>query len=514
VIAPPGSTLWLLRHEIRLTLRGIGGGRKRNRIGAAFTVLVALFMLLAVGVPLAFLLRGQEVPVRPEFYLSVLAALTVLFTLMLSQTLSAAVEALYQRGDLDLLFSSPLDARKVLTVRFLGLAFSVSLIFLYFLAPPIIPIAIMGHPEWLAALLVIVAVGLAASGVGLLLATGLFRLLGARRTRTVAQLLAAFIGAAFFLLGQLRNLLGKERSTSLFDQVLAVAHDPDFRPLPGIDWPMRAMLGEALPLLAVMAASTGVFVLATRIVGRRFAADAAAAAGASVRAQRRKDVVKGEFAAGPFRATLRKELRLLARDPALITQVLLRVLYMLPLGLLLLREAARGEDLLLPGAAAALSLMAAQVAGSLAWITISAEEAPDLIASAPARAGLVWRAKLAAAAGPVALLLAPLLTPLILMSPWVGCVAAFGCALNIAKAALMNLWWQRPGKRSEFQARRKGGLFVAIGEFALSVLVAGATGLLAAKIVWGLIPLAAALLALLLLRRSEAQIAAGLRAAA
>ena len=41
-------------------------------------------------------------------------ALAVILTLMLSGTLAGAADTLYERGDLDLLFSSPLAPRKVL----------------------------------------------------------------------------------------------------------------------------------------------------------------------------------------------------------------------------------------------------------------------------------------------------------------------------------------------------------------------------------------------------------------
>jgi hypothetical protein len=53
----------------------------------------------------------------------------VVFTLMLSQTLSASSEALYERNDLDLLFSSPIGPAKVLFVRSLGVAGGVMTIF-------------------------------------------------------------------------------------------------------------------------------------------------------------------------------------------------------------------------------------------------------------------------------------------------------------------------------------------------------------------------------------------------
>lgn len=211
--------------------------------------------------------------------------------------------------------------------------------------------------------------------------------------------------------------------------------------------------------------------------------------------------------------TLRKELRLLARDPALIAQVLLRVLYVLPVGFILLRQAGRGETLLMPGGAAALALLAGQVAGSLAWIVVSAEDAPDLLASAPAPIAQIRRGKLVAVAGPIALLLAPFLLPLIAIAPVVGLAATAGCVASVTASSLMNIWWQRPGKRAEFRRRRGASWFVTLVEFTLGLLIAGATGLFALGLAWGLIPAALAALGLFALRRSDAQIAEALRAA-
>jgi ABC-2 type transport system permease protein len=401
MIGAPGSTLWVLGHELRLGWRRMTRTRGRRRWASAslWLTLGVPVILTLLSIPMGLGLRRVDLPVVPATILAAAALLGVIFTLMLSQTLAAAVDALYERNDLDLLFSSPLQPRRVMTVRFLGVAVSVFSFFGYFLAGPLVVVAVLGHPAWLATLAVLISIALGASGVGLLIAAVLFRVLGARRTRTVAQVLAALIGAAFFLGIQARNILGRSSSDSLLGQIARRAADPDLRLPPGADWPLRAMIGHPLPLAAVIAAGAGLFWLANAWLGPRFAEDAAAAAGAGA-SRGRRSAGMGAFATGPFAATLRKEWRLLARDPALLTQVLLRVLYMLPLGFLLLRQAADHNEYMLPGAAAGVALMASQVAGSLAWITISAEDAPDLLACAPAEIGEVRRGKMAAAAPP------------------------------------------------------------------------------------------------------------------
>jgi ABC-2 type transport system permease protein len=518
VIAPAGSTLWLMRHELRLFWRGMArrrGGGRMQRIW--LTIALPLILMVMAGLPLGFALRHiHQIPPTPAVGLISTAVLVALFTLMLSQTLGAAITALYERADLDLLFSSPLAPRRVLAVRFLAVSVNVFSIFAMILTPILLPIAVMGHPTWLAALVVLFAVALAASGVGLLLAAALFRLIGPRRTRTVGQVLAAVIGAAFFLTAQARNILGGAKTASLGAVVLETALDPRFRGIPGLTWSIRAMVGEPLPLLAAVGVGGGVFLIANQLLGARFAADAAAAAGAGAGGGGRRARTGGRtrFSASAFNATLLKELRLIARDPALIAQVLLRVLYFVPVGFIALRSAGQGQSFALPGSAAALALITGQVAGSLAWITVSAEDAPDLLSCAPTPTRTLRQAKIAAAALPVAILLVPVIIPLLWLSPLTGIAAALGSAASIAMATMMNIWWQRPGKRSDFRRRRQSSWLVAVAELMLGLVIAIATGMAAAGLFgWALIPALLALAGVLMLRRTDAQIAQALRTA-
>jgi len=513
MIAPPGSILWLLHHELRVgwrRMRARQGGRGR-RVRLLFSFGVPIVLTLLIGLPTGSYLRMNPLAVTPETVAVGALVTAALFTLMLSQTLTLAVDALYQRGDLDLLFSSPLNPRTTMTVRFLAVAVDAFSVFGYFLTGPVLAIAFLAGAGWIAAMVVLAGLALAASGAGVLLAWGLFRLIGPRRTRTAAQVMAAVIGAAFFLIAQTRNIFGRGAAESLMTTAIRVSHDPRLN-LPGLDWPLRAVMGEPLPLLGIVVTSVAVFWLANAILGPRFAADAAAAAGAGHGGRRARGGVRS-FAAGPFAATLRKELRLLARDPALITQVMMRVLYMVPLGVLLVRQAGQGGSLAMPGSAAALSLVAGQVAASIAWITISAEEAPDLLTCAPSPIAVVRHGKLAAAALPPAVLLLPVLLPLMVFAPWVGLMAALGCAASIGASSLINVWWQKPVKRSEFRTRRGASWFVTVAELLMGGLIAGATGTLAAGTAWGLAFVVAAAIVFLTLRRSDARVAEALREA-
>jgi ABC-2 type transport system permease protein len=499
----PASTLWLLAHELRLTWRGFMSGHKRGAVGGVIAFAVAGVAILSVGVLLGLGARGHEVPIGPLSITIAALALAVILTLMLSTTLAGAADALYVRGDLDLLFSSPLSPRKVLFVRALGLAVSA---LLWFLVPAVLlltPSIVLGHPAWAAVFVVLIAAALAATGVGLLLAMVLFALIGPRRTRTVAQVMAALIGAAFFLGSQYRNLMGEKASESLFARIALDAKEGRLQPPPLADLPLRAALGEPWPLLALVAVGVGIFLLAAWTLGRRFADAAAATQGAETR-----KAAKGPgraFAAGAFRATLRKELRLMGRDAALLSQVLLRVLYMLPLALVLARNAADQPAWMLAG----------QVAGSLIWITVSAEDTPDLLAMAPTPVSVLNRAKLTAALVPVGLLLVVPVAVLAWFQPLAGFWTAVGSGLTAWAAGMIGIWRQKPGKRADFRRRRGSSFLAALGELAVTMLIGAATALaVAGWLAWAMLPLIVAGAVMMALRRTEEQIAAALRAAA
>ncbi|WP_297511799.1 hypothetical protein [uncultured Caulobacter sp.] len=508
----PASTPWLLAHELRLAWRGVWSKRASRGVGSLIAFAILGGMMLIGGIAAGLGLRGHQIPVIPLSVAISDLVLAVIMTLMLSTTLAASADALYERGDLDLLFSSPLTPRKVLFVRALAMAVNAGLFFMVPAVLLVTPSIVLGHPAWAGLFVLLAAASLAASGVGLLLAMALFALIGPRRTRTVAQVMAALIGAAFFLASQYRNLMGRQASETLFARVAKEASHGAFKPPPFADIPLRAALGQPLPLLIVAAIGLGLFLFAAQTLGRRFADAAAATAGAETR-----KAAKGPtraFAAGAFQATVRKELRLVARDAALLSQVLLRVLYMLPLAFVLARNAAHMPAWALAGPAAAVTFLAGQVAGSLAWITISAEDTPDLLAISPTPIGVLNRAKLTAALVPVALLLAIPIAVMAWFAPLAAFWAALGAGLAAWSAGLINVWRQKPGKRADFRRRRGGSVLTALAETMITLLIGVATGLaVAGLLAWAPLPLIVAGALMMALRRTDEQIAQALRAA-
>ena len=506
VLFGPGSTLWLIAHELRLSLRAMtsrkGGRAQWIILGGVALVGLATFSVTAWKI--------RHVGVHETAMLNMILdlGLVAIFTLMLSQTLAAATMAFFERGDLDLLLSSPIPPSRILTARAIAIATTPTLWFGGLFSIAVLPMLIVGQPRWLSVYAVLAAIGLLAAATAITLAMALFRLLGARRTRTIGQLMAALIGAAFFLISQLRNVL-PDSGRQFFGGVMDWSQSDLLTPGAVLSWPAGAVLGEPLPLLGFVGGSVLLFTLVARGLGRRFAANASVAAGIGsgpARAKTGRETAPS-FGGGVFGNVLRKELRLLVRDPALLSQVLLRALYILPLAFVMLRTSHNADDVAqaamafqrLAVLAGALAVMAGQIAGSLAWITISAEDAPELMACAPVDGGLVRRAKLTAALTPVALLLAGPLGVLIWLSPLMGASATVGAFLSAASAGIINLWFEKPTPRSAFRSRRGGSVMAAVGETLVGIGWGLTTGVVAAGSVFALIPAAVTLAGLGLL---------------
>ena len=100
------------------------------------------------------------------------------------------------------------------------------------------------------------------------------------------------------------------------------------------------------------------------------------------------------FRVGSRQQALRwKEFVLLRRDPWLVSQSLMQLLYLVPPALMLWRSFA-DSSLAIVLITPVIVMAAGQLAGGLAWLTISGEDAADLVATAPLPSSRVIRAKI------------------------------------------------------------------------------------------------------------------------
>jgi ABC-2 type transport system permease protein len=239
------------------------------------------------------------------------------------------------------------------------------------------------------------------------------------------------------------------------------------------------VLGDMTALAAVLCGSTLLLAAAIALFSARFGDHAVAAAGVSDSGVMQRRWRSGFRRVSPRAALRRKEWTLLRRDPWLASQTLMQLLYLLPPGLLLWRTFGSHSDdlvLLVP----VLVMAAGQLAGGLAWLAISGEDAPDLVATAPIPASWIVRAKIEAVTGSVALVFAPFIAAMALASPRDALIAAGGIVVSAASATLIQLWFRIQARRKHFRRRQTSSRVATFAEAFSSISWAGTFGLAAA----------------------------------
>ena len=452
-----GTALWLLRHELRLFWFSLASGKQGAPRRPTWRVLgsgLLVWLGLHTGVFALLHAAGPMGGLPPrQFVIAVSAILLSTFLFMLSSALKNSIETLFDRGDMDLLLSSPLPSRSIFTVKLAGMAFGVAALYLFFLAPFAHVGLLLGQLRWLAIYPVLLALAVLAASMAMLLTLALVRVLGARRTKVVAQVVGALAGALLFLLSQAGNLMaqGDDPAPSAIARVMTSLQSLDPHSL--LFLPARAALGDgaAVAVIGVLGMLAGL--LTVRSTHRFFVRGLQQAAG-STRVTRRSGPVRYRFDRGLLQLVIVKEWRLVRRDPHLISQILLQLLYLLPLCLVVFRK----NELQLTIVAGGLTMLSASLSASLSWIILLAEDAPDLLQSSPARALTVRIAKLAAAVLPVCVLVALPLLWLTLRAPLAGVLATLTVLGATLSAALVNAWTGRPATRGEFKSRGKRGV--------------------------------------------------------
>jgi ABC-2 type transport system permease protein len=464
----PGSLLWLILHEVRLTFRA---GRRAGF--AKWIRIVLLIGFLLLGIRLAFALRGVPLAPKPSYLVIGNAGLLVVLTFMTTQGLTTALRTLFDKSDLDLLLSSPVGEGRVLAAKLLGIAASITLIYFLLAATLAMPVALLGHPRLLALMPVLAALALVASSAGLALAILLVRFIGARRARGIGQVVAAALGGGIYLVSQLaaNNRPGHGRITGIANWL----REHGWGVSGWSAMPARALFGEVPSLLALILASAALFALTSWLFRTRFLTgyqQAGDRTGRPAAASARGPAFHG----GLLRNVVAKEARLLVREPEILFMVLLRLIYLFPLVLVSLQRGAGSAWIALPALAAVGVVAAGQLCGSISWLTVSAEDAPDLLAVAPVEPGRLKRMKLAAAL----LIVAPVaaIVPAVIAArgaPVAAFVAFAGTIVAGAGAGWIELLFGKPAKRSVLARRRQGSLLTSLLGVFLSLTIAAAT---------------------------------------
>jgi ABC-2 type transport system permease protein len=484
-VSTPATLIWLAGHELRLGWRDwvslmTAGRRSRARTVAVALIIFGAFMhLFAYWIVAGY--ADATVAADTATLVGITGTLVLSWALLLSQAMESVTRAFYARSDLDLILTSPVSARKVFAVRMGRIALAAVLVAVLLAAPFIDILAMRGGARWFSAYGVVAGMGAVATAAALALTIALFRLIGPKRTRLVAQIVAAVIGAAFVIGLQIAAIFssGSISRFAALQSPWMLAHAPDTHS--AFWWPAHAMLGDPRALAAVVTASFALLSAAIALFSRRFGdhAMAAASVGSAVVRQRRW---RGFRRRSPMRVLRQKEWTLLLRDPWLVSQTLMQILYLLPPAVLLwvtFRDATGSYVILIP----VVVMAAGQLAGGLAWLSISGEDAPDLIASAPIAPGRALRAKIEAVIGMIALVFTPIVAVLACEALLGALVAALGVLAAAGAATLIQISFRTQAKRSQFRRRQTSSRIATFAE-AFSSIAWAATSALAAAGSW------------------------------
>ena len=459
----PASWSWLAAHEMRLLWRGQTLGTLMI-LGSLVAIFLVLWHVLAWFGMRRFDLEGV-IGKRPDLviFVSLVAGLVIL-----SSAFGLAVNALFRNRDQELIMASPVPLGDVYLIR--GLAVAVTAIALPALF--VLPIANMGaaHGHWstLAAYPVVLAVGTFFTALALAGTLALARLLGARRGYRAAQVVGALVAMVFVIAMQFQTVLPQDVqsrirawTTSEQGRAWLGAHSV-------LTWPARALFGDPLPALTIIALGVGAFALVMRTTTTGFASAAQEDPGVSRR------VSGSERPARPFRAGLAtvvitKELKLVARDPTLLAKSLFQLLAMVPLMLILVRKSELAGLL-----GASLVLLASMLAGIFAWMAVSGEEAPDLLGSAPVDGERLRWLKVAAALLPVAVLCLPFLAWYAALSWRMFAAVAVFLVLALGASAVIQVWLGEPGSGRDLRVRMRKNHLANVVEAVSSFGFAGA----------------------------------------
>jgi ABC-2 type transport system permease protein len=468
-LARPGSLPWLVLHDVRVKARG-----REGRWGRIIAILLLALLPIVGGAVMAWRVRGgADLPLAALG--SVGAVLLGMMLVMVSSAYAHVLRLGRDRGELELLLTAPLPVARVVAARVAGVQAVVALPFLLLTAPFFLFSAAFGHVTWVAGPLVVVSVALVATALALTIATLLDRLLGPKLAKLVAQVAGVGLAAAVFALGQAPNFAPK-----WFDAQLAFISQ---RPPTPFDWPAQAVFGQPLPLITVLGLALAASQCSAWLAASRMEA-APADPTAAPHVPRRGRAVR--FGGSATAVLFGKELKLLGRDPELISQIGQQLVFMVPILALIFTDGQVTPARL----AAAGVFLAGALSSSLAWLVLCAEDAPDLIAAAPLRPGVAIRAKLAAALTPPLLMVSVLALAVLPKSPVaVAVMLPMALVAGLASAA-MQAWTQPPARRSAFRKRYRSSLLMAVGEFVLLGSLAGATRLLLAGSWWTLAVLA------------------------
>lgn len=500
----PGSILWLARHQVRLSWRlGRMGKRLPGWMKPIFTLGFVGLLSVAMGYNVAEILRESGDDLAG---IQTTAGAIVLTLVMsgISMNLMGSFMTMTEKGDLDLLLSSPLPPHRFVAARLMAATWRSFCIYtgfaIIFFAASIVTVS----PMFASIFVVVAGIALFDSAITYLIARQALLWFGLRKGRMVTVGLGA--------MGVISGLLGYQMITASGSLGRLAEHDRDPSSLlnhfhdsvvgftSNFGWLGSTVLGNWLGALVILGIGVASFILVLAYVGQRFDHDVAALNGQSDHGPKRAAKVSAKrFRRSPVMMVFHKEWLSLIRDPLFFSQLVVPLFTMVPFIGFIWTAIQHPEDQaemgpVLGSVFAGITVFnVTMLTSSLAWLVASVEEARDLLQASPMEPRVIIQGKILAASAPaiIELILITILTtwtwPHAAVSVFVMGMAA------CAGACMVEFSRPRPTKRPKMTQRPDRSLIVVLYVLAIGLLWAVAAGLAAAAQLWWILPAVGAL---------------------
>ncbi|OYU76198.1 MAG: hypothetical protein CFE32_11270 [Alphaproteobacteria bacterium PA3] len=500
----PGSILWLARHQIRLSWRlGRLGKKMPSWLKPVFTILFVGLLSFTMGYGVA---KTFENAAGDYKQLSSLAG-AVILTLMISgisMNLMGSFMTITEKGDLDLLLSSPIPPHRFVAARLISSAWRGFCIYAGFATIFFGASIVMISPMFASIYVVVAGFAILDAAMTYMIARQALLWFGLRNGRRATIALGA-IGVMFGLVGY-----QMVSSTGSLGRLAANADDPNASLVRVHDWIVAltsnfswlggTILGDWLGALTFLAVGAVVSALVLQFAGKRYDQDVAFLNGQNDHAPHKaRKAHARQFRRPALVMVFHKEWMSLTRDPLFFSQLIVPLFTMVPfLGFVwnaVTNPESQSEAAPVMGAmfAAITVFNVTMLTSSLAWLTASVEEARDLLQASPLDPKIILQGKVLAASGPAIIEL--LLVAAVVA--WAWPVAALTILImgtaTCAGACVIEFSRPRPTKRPKMTQRPDRSMVTVLFGLGLGILWACAAGLAAAKILWWLLPAALAI---------------------
>jgi|GEM_PF-2435512 len=500
----PGSILWLARHQIRLSWRlGRLGKKMPSWLKPVFTILFVAFLSFSMGYGIAKIFEAAAGDYKQ---ISSLAG-AVILTLMISgisMNLMGSFMTITEKGDLDLLLSSPIPPHRFVAARLISSAWRGFCIYAGFATIFFGASIVMISPMFASIYVVVAGFAILDAALTYMIARQALLWFGLRNGRRATITLGA-VGVMIGLIGyqmvsssgSLGRLAAKADDPNAS---LVVLHDWIVGLTSNLSWLGGTILGDWLGALVFLVAGAVVSAGVLHFAGKRYDQDVAFLNGQNDHAPHKvRKAHAQQFRRPALVMVFHKEWLSLTRDPLFVSQLIVPLFTMVPfLGFVwnaITNPEDQSEMAPVMGAmfAAITVFNVTMLTSSLAWLTASVEEARDLLQASPLDPKIILQGKVLAASGPA---LIELLLVAALVA-WAWPVAALTILVmgtaTCAGACVIEFSRPRPTKRPKMTQRPDRSLVTVLFGLGLGILWACAAGLAAAKMGWWLLPAALAI---------------------